>query len=152
MVAYVHKLTLFSRSPSPPLTPRPHMSPKELNPKRPRKWVVLMGLSEASPMNTHTHTHCLRCFCALLDGKHNETERSILKHNEAHIIWTHVFSHFLCFVIRKLNDGRCYGMIVTSFEMSAQGSGAKLHLWSSRKAERYGVLKYRRMQDFIHFY
>ena len=93
MVAYVHKLALFSRSPSPPLTPRPHMSPKELNPKRPRKWVVLMRLSEASPMNTHTHTHCLRCFCSLLDGKHNETERSILKHNEAHIIWTHVFTH-----------------------------------------------------------
>ena len=64
-----------------------------------------------------------------------------------HISYERMFLH-----TRKLNDGRCYGMIVTSFEMSAQGSGAKLHLWSSRKAERYGVLKYRRMQDFIHFY
>lgn len=64
-----------------------------------------------------------------------------------HISYERMFLH-----TRKLNDGRRYGMIVTSFEMSAQGSGAKLHLWSSRKAERYGVLKYRRMQDFIHFY
>lgn len=80
MVAYVHKLTLFSRSPSPPLTPRPHMSHKELNPKRPRKWVVLMGLSEASPMNTHTHTHTLPAMFLCFAGR--ETQRNRTKHTE----------------------------------------------------------------------
>lgn len=93
MVAYVHKLTLFSRSPSPPLTPRPHMSPKELNPKRPRKWVVLMGLSEASPMNTHTHTAC-DVFVLCWTGnttKQNEAYWNIMKHISYERMFFHTF-------------------------------------------------------------